>query len=71
MLEIGDAPRAAFVEQHTLDRHAGRDLEVRPARSVAEIAARRGPALAIFLRDLIQADAILPRAIEIRVARGL
>src|SRR3546814_4909309 len=68
---IGDADRAAVVEQHPFGEHIGEDVEVRATLGVGQIGARRSPALAAFLRHLIEPDALLRGAVEIAVDRAL
>ncbi|MCY1174529.1 hypothetical protein D9M73_147350 [compost metagenome] len=71
ILQIGDAPHAPFIEQDALGGDAGQDMQIGIGRAIPQIGARRGPAFAILLRHLIQANAFLPLAIEIHVARDL
>ena len=71
VLQIGDTPSAAIFEQYTFGGNTGQDVEIGIARLVAQERPRGSPALAALLRDLVQADAFLPRAVEIVVTRDL
>ncbi len=67
-----DAGGAPARQRHPQGARAGGDLEVGPLAQVGrQIGARRAPALALLLRHLIEADALLGRTVEITVARQL
>ena len=68
---ISDAPHPPVVEQYAFDQHVGEDIDVCRRLAVAQIGARRGPALTVALRHLIDAQPLLPRAVEILILRNL
>src|SRR6185437_11191303 len=77
-LDKFDADRALALEQNARALRACLDLEIRAARHERmDIAARRAPALAVLLRELVGAEPLLLGAVEIvadaqlRLARAL
>ena len=63
-----DADRALALEQHARRLRARFDDEIgAPPHMRMDIGARRRPALAVFLRHLIEAETLLLRAVEILV----
>src|SRR6185312_7287218 len=77
-LPVFDADGALALEQDARRPRAGFDAQIRPRCEMrVDIAARRAPALAVLLGDLVDAETFLLLAIEIladpklRLARGL
>ena len=68
---IGHAGHAAVRDLQLLHRYPDPDVEVLRSPLGFDIGARGGPALTIFLGDLVEAEAFLLCAVEIAVARQL
>ena len=66
-----DADRALAVEQNFAGRRPGDDLQIGPRQIRLDIGARRAPAFAVLLGDLIDAEPHLMRAVEVGVHRKL
>ena len=59
----------AIFQDHAPRPRPGDHLQVRPPQMRLQVGARRAPALAVFLRHLVGAHALLLRAVEVVVAR--
>src|SRR3546814_3963931 len=70
-MRISDWSSHVFSSDLPFGEHIGEDVAVRATLGVGQIGARRSPALAAFLRHLIEADALLRGVVEIAVDRDL
>ena len=68
-LPVFDADGAAPFHQHARGARIGDHLQVGPAQRGREVRLGRAEALAVLVGDLVQAHALLVRAVEVVVAR--
>ena len=64
-----DGDGTPVLDHDAFDHGAGRDGEVVAIARGVQVAGRRAPALTVFLRQLVEAEAFHLRAIEVRIER--
>ena len=64
-----DADRAGAVEEHAVGVHVGLDREVRAVHDRVQVGDRRAAAPAVARRELVPAEAVLARAVEVLAGR--
>ena len=66
-VQVPHADRAAALDHDGRGQRVGLHGQVRPVLGRVQVGVRRRPAPAVLLGDLVEADAVLVRAVEVRV----